>query len=102
MILELGFGITDRITGLNYNLYYNSVMEDLTSFSLRIPKALARSIEAEAKRSGLNKSEYARRALEDFNQRVMHERIAEISRRLAYESTAAAESMEPSTSDGLA
>ena len=76
-------------------------MDDLISFSLRIPKALARSIEAEAKRSGLNKSEYARRALEDFNQRVMQERIAEISVRLAYQSAAAAESMEPSTSDGL-
>jgi Arc/MetJ-type ribon-helix-helix transcriptional regulator len=77
-------------------------MEDLTSFSFRIPKALARSIEAEAKRSGLNKSEYARRALEDFNERAMQERIAQISQRLASQSAAAAQSMEPSTSDGLA
>ncbi len=77
-------------------------MDELTPFSLRIPKALARSIEAEAKRVGLNKSEYARRALEDFNQRVMHERIAEISVRLASQSAAEAQSMEPSTSDGLA
>ena len=77
-------------------------MEDVTSFSLRIPTALARIIEAEAKRTGISKSEYARRALEDFNQRGMQERIAEISRRLAAQSTAAAQSMEPSTSDGLA
>jgi predicted transcriptional regulator len=76
-------------------------MEELTSFSLRIPTALARSIEAEAKRSGLSKSEYARRALEDFNQRVMQERITEISRRLASQSAGAAQSMEPSTSDEL-
>ncbi len=77
-------------------------MDDLTSFSLRIPKALARSIEAEARRSGLNKSEYARRALEEFNQRMMQERITEISLRLSAQSAAAAQSMEPSTSDGLA
>jgi hypothetical protein len=86
---------------MDYNAYYNIAMEELTSLSLRIPKSLARSIEAEAKRSGVNKSEYARRALEDFNQRVMQERIAEISRRLAYQSAAAAQSMDPSTSDGL-
>ena len=86
---------------MQYKLYFNSAMEDLISFSLRIPKDLARSIESESKRCGLNKSEYARRALEDFNRRVMQARIAEISQRLAYQSAAATESMEPSTSDGL-
>ena len=77
-------------------------MEDVTSFSLRLPTALARSIEAEAQRTGISKSEYVRRALADFSQRVMQERIAEISRRLAPQSAAAAQSMDPSTSDGLA
>jgi hypothetical protein len=77
-------------------------MEDITSLSLRIPMALARSIEAEAKRAGISKSEYVRRALEEFNQRAMQERIAEISLRLASQSAAAAQAMEPSISDGLA
>jgi hypothetical protein len=76
-------------------------MEDLISFSLRIPKTLAASIEATAKRLGISKSEYARRAMEEFEEGLMHERIAELSRQLAAHSTAAAHSMESSTADGL-
>jgi predicted DNA-binding protein len=76
-------------------------MEDLISFSLRIPKTLAASIEATAKRLGVSKSEYARRAMEEFEERLMQERIADISRRLAGQSASAARSMEGSTSDGL-
>lgn len=76
-------------------------MEELISFSLRIPKTLAASIEATAKRLGVSKSEYARRAMEEFEERVMHERIAELSRRLAAHSASASYSMADSTSDGL-
>ncbi|HTY48195.1 MAG TPA: hypothetical protein VMB48_00730 [Steroidobacteraceae bacterium] len=76
-------------------------MEDLISFSLRIPKTLATSIEATAKRLGVSKSEYARRAMEEFEERLMRERIAELSHRLAAHSASAARSMEDSTSDGL-
>lgn len=76
-------------------------MEELISFSLRIPKTLAASIEATAKRLGVSKSEYARRAMEEFEERVMHERIAELSRQLAAHSASAARFMEGSTSDGL-
>ncbi len=76
-------------------------VEELISFSLRIPKTLAASIEATAKRLGVSKSEYARRAMEEFEERVMHERIAELSRRLSAHSAAAARSMEGSTPDGL-
>jgi predicted DNA-binding protein len=76
-------------------------MEDLISFSLRIPKTLAASIEATAKRLGVSKSEYARRAMEEFEERLMQERIADISRRLAGQSASAARSMEGSTLDGL-
>lgn len=76
-------------------------MDDLISFSLRIPKALATSIEATAKRLGVSKSEYARRAMEEFEERLMQDRIAELSRRLAPHSASAARSMEDSTSDGL-
>jgi hypothetical protein len=49
----------------------------------------------------VSKSEYARRAMEEFEQRLMEERIAELSRRLATHSASAARSMEGSTSDGL-
>lgn len=76
-------------------------MEDLISFSLRIPKSLAASIEATAKRLGVSKSEYARRAMEEFEERLMQERIAELSHRLAAHSASAARSMEVSISDGL-
>jgi hypothetical protein len=82
-------------------MYYTIAMEELTSFSLRIPKTLARNIEAAAKRMGLSKSEYARRAMEEFDHRMMQERIAELSQRLASHSAAAAQAMEASTSDGL-
>ncbi len=76
-------------------------MNELTSFSIRIPKTLAASIEATAKRLGVSKSEYARRAIEEFEERVMQERIAELSRRLAVHSASAARSLEGSTSDSL-
>ena len=76
-------------------------MDELCSFSLRIPKTLAASIEATAKRLGVSKSEYARRAMEEFEERVMHERIAELSRRLSTHSASAARSMDGSISDGL-
>jgi hypothetical protein len=39
--------------------------------------------------------------MEEFEERVMHERIAELSRQLAAHSASAARSMEGSTSDGL-
>jgi predicted transcriptional regulator len=76
-------------------------MEDLTSFSFRIPKSLARSVEAAAKRLGLTKSEYARRAMEEFDQRMMQERMAELSQRLAAQSAAASHAMDGTSSDGL-
>lgn len=76
-------------------------METLTTFSLRIPKDLARSIALEAKRSGLSKSEYARRAMEEFNRQRMQERMAYLSTQLAAHSAAAHEAMESSISDGI-
>jgi len=76
-------------------------MDDLISFSLRIPKTLATRIEATARRLGVSKSEYARRALEEFETRLMQERIADLSHRLATHSASAAHSMEDNTSDGL-
>ena len=76
-------------------------MENLTSFSFRIPKTLAASIAATAKRLGLSKSEYARRALEELHARLMQERMAEISQRVAAQSAEIGRSMDASTLDGL-
>jgi hypothetical protein len=39
--------------------------------------------------------------MEEFEERIMQERIADLSRRLADHSASAARSMEGSTSDGL-
>lgn len=76
-------------------------MDDLISFSFRIPKSLARNIELAAKRLGLSKSEYARRAMEEFDHRIMQQRIAELSVRVASQSAAASRAMDSTSSDGL-
>lgn len=88
---------------LDSNTYSNTIsgMGSLTTFSLRIPKDLARSIAVEAKRAGLSKSEYARRAMEEFNQQRMQERMASLSKQLAAHSAAAHAAMESSISDGI-
>jgi predicted DNA-binding protein len=77
-------------------------MEDLISFSFRIPRDLAAGVEATAKQMGLNRSEYARRALEQFQTQHMQDRMAELSRQVARQSADAARSMESSSADGLA
>jgi predicted DNA-binding protein len=76
-------------------------MEDLISFSFRVPRVLAAEVEAGAKQLGLSRSEYARRALEQFRAQQMHERMAELSRQVARQSADAARSMENSGADGL-
>jgi hypothetical protein len=76
-------------------------MKSFATFSLRIPKDLARRVAVEAnKRAGLSKSEYARRAMEEFNQQRMQERMASLSTQLAAHSAAAHAAMESSISDG--
>jgi predicted DNA-binding protein len=77
-------------------------MEDLISFSFRIPRELAAGVEVAAKQMGLNRSEYARRALEQFQIQHMQDRMAELSRRVARQSADAACSMESTSADGLA
>jgi predicted DNA-binding protein len=76
-------------------------MDDLISFSFRIPREMAAGVEAAAKHLGLSRSEYARRALEQFQAQQMHERMAELSRQVARQSADAARSMEDSGADGL-
>ena len=81
--------------------YYVPHMEELIAFSFRIPRSLAQGTEAAAREMGLSKSEYARRAIEELNHRVMQQRIAALSHRLASSSAAAAESMDSTSADGL-
>ena len=76
-------------------------MEELVAFSLRIPRWLAKSAESAARELGLSKSEYTRRAIEELNDRVMQERIAKLSHRLAAASTAVAKEMDAAIGDGL-
>jgi hypothetical protein len=76
-------------------------MEDLISFSLRVPRALAAGVKAAAKQMGVSRSEYARRALEHFQVQHMQDRMANLSRRVAKESAEAGRSMEGSNADGF-
>jgi hypothetical protein len=76
-------------------------MDELTAFSLRIPKSLAANIAKTAKQLGISKSEYARRALEEFYEHLMQERMAKLSKKLATQSLEAARSMDTSATDGL-
>jgi hypothetical protein len=76
-------------------------MEDLISFSLRVPRALAAAVRTAAKQMGISRSEYVRRALEHFQAQHMQDRIADLSRRVAKESAEAGRSMEGSSTDGL-
>lgn len=76
-------------------------MEDLISFSLRVPRALAAGVKTAAKKMGISSSEYTRRALEHFQDQHMQDRMAALSRRVAKESAEAGHSMEGSGADGL-
>jgi predicted DNA-binding protein len=76
-------------------------MDEMISFSLRIPREMAAGVEAAAKHLGVSRSEYARRALEQFQAQQIHDRMAELSRQLARQSADAARSMENSGVDGL-
>jgi Arc/MetJ-type ribon-helix-helix transcriptional regulator len=76
-------------------------MSDLVTFSFRLPRELAAEFESAAKRLGLSRSDYVRRALEQLQEQTMQQRMADLSRQLAAQSAAAAHSMEEAESDGL-
>jgi predicted transcriptional regulator len=73
-------------------------MESLPLFSFRISKELARRLAVEAKRAGLSKTAYVRRALEEV---TLQQRMAHLSRQLAAHSAAAQAAMQASLPDGL-
>jgi predicted transcriptional regulator len=74
-------------------------MSDLVTFSFRLPRELAAGVEESARQAGLSRSDYARRALEQYQDHAMQQRMADLSRRVAQQSTDAAQSMNDSESD---
>jgi predicted DNA-binding protein len=57
--------------------------EKITTVAVRMPRSLARNMEVAAKRLGISKSEYIRRALEQFRQNTMQEQVMEFARQLS-------------------
>jgi len=76
-------------------------METQTLFSFRVTKPFVDETTQSAKLAGLSRSEYARRAIEEMNRRVMRERIALLSKQLSAQSFAASEALDDTTADGL-
>ena len=76
-------------------------METQSLFSFRATKPFVEETTQSAKLAGLSRSEYARRAIEEMNQRVMRERIAALSRQLSAQSSALNEAVDGTTADGL-
>ena len=76
-------------------------METTSQFVFRVPDSFVRETTEAARLSGLSRSEYARRDIEEANTRAMHARMAALSRSLALQSAAEAEVLDGSVSDGL-
>ena len=76
-------------------------METQTLFSFRVTKPFADATTQSAKLAGLSRSEYARRAIEEMNHRVMRERIAVLSKQLSAQSLALNQALDDTTADGL-
>ena len=76
-------------------------MEAQSLFSFRAAKPFVEETTQSAKLAGLSRSEYARRAIEAMNHRVMRERIAELSKQLSAESTKINRALDDATQDGL-
>ena len=98
--LDLTYTIELRLR-LVFCLYRMYFMETSTQFSFRAPAPFIAETEAAARLAGLSRSEYARRAIEEMNRRVMAERIAALSKQLAVLSSAEGEALDDATADGL-
>lgn len=70
--------------------------------SVRAPESFVAEVADNARHLGVDPSEYTRQALEAFNDRVMGQRIGNISRALRSETEAAAAAMDDTVADGLA
>ena len=76
-------------------------MEAQALFSFRATKPFVEETTQSAKLAGLSRSEYARRAIEEMNHRVMRERIAMLSKQLSAGSLAVNDALDDTTADGL-
>ena len=76
-------------------------METSSQLVSRAPESFVRETAEAARLSGLSRSEYARRAIEEANARAMQGRIVALSRRLSVQTTAESDSLDGSTPDGL-
>lgn len=69
--------------------------------SFRAPESFIAEVASYAKLIGMNQSDYVRRAVVELNDRLMNERIANLSRELSAQSLAVANSMDGALGDGL-
>lgn len=76
-------------------------METTSQFVFRAPESFVRETAEAARLSGLSRSEYARRAIEEANARAMQMRMAALSRRLAGQMADENEALDGSAPDGL-
>ena len=76
-------------------------MDAQTLFSFRVTKPFVDETTQSAKLAGLSRSEYARRAIEEMNHRIMRERIAVLSKQLSAQSNQINQALDDTTKDGL-
>ena len=76
-------------------------MEATQAFMFRAQESFVRETDEAARLTGLNRSEYARRAIEAANARAMHTHMAVLSSRLAAQTESMAEALDGSAADGL-
>jgi pantoate kinase len=72
-----------------------------TTLSFRAPEEFAEETRSFASMVGLKSSDYIREAVREKNERLMAERIGNLSRKLAAKHAAFNESTEESIADGL-
>ena len=77
-------------------------MEATSQFAFRAPESFVRETTEAARLSGLSRSAYARRVIEEANARAMRGRIAALSLQLAEQTKAEAEALDGAVTDGLA
>jgi len=76
-------------------------METSSQFTFRAPDSFIGETTEAARMSGLSRSEYARKAIEEANGRAMQRRIASLSRRLAASTDAELDALDSTAADGL-
>ncbi len=76
-------------------------METSSQFAFRAPDSFIDETTEAARMSGLSRSAYARRAIEEANARAMQRRIAALSRQLAAHTGLEVDALDGASADGL-